>query len=599
MSNIIYGSMPTDAGLTPRMVEQVRDEIPDAATVIDAADRAEAAATTSAAIAADVHEISGLTGEDGAVAFLVDDPTSATSAALDSHSVVHRPPQGTTGGHELGINAFLSANVGRICRIVGDFTINGPIIVPSDTTLDATEATITLAAKTRMLQNTALLGAGPRDKNIHIRGGHWDRGDNAGATNLDNHSVVLHRVDGASITDATFMSLNGKYATYMVDVTDGLFQNLHFDHCYSDGVHVTGPASRITVRNITGSTGDDLVSFTARDFPFYEFTPGGGDIDTVVVENITMHEAYGGNIVKLLAGEGVTLSHARVAGVRGPALFNGVTLYSDAAQTSTIGGVLSDIIVRDVQVSTPDGYSAIHVNTAVDDRLLVDGVTQLNPRGHAALFNGPLCVVKSAILRSLQTVGTSDRWLMRVGAEAVIGMLDIDSPQIDLQATPTATGRMLFVSGAVGNVAVTNPRVTGGTALVFVEAGGEASSVSIVGGKAAGMSQLVDHAGAGALELYVSGVDVSDTPFMVVARGAAGCSAVVRGGQLTGGSPIAIYGIAGQAVRAVGVDLKADITRAGYTPAAGDVVMNTNGAAPSGAGLHLRVGDTWTNLSSL
>lgn len=59
------------------------------------------------------------------------------------------------------INALLLANAGKAVRLIGDFTISSPIRVPSDTTLDATGATITMpqGVKTNMVQNYALAEA--------------------------------------------------------------------------------------------------------------------------------------------------------------------------------------------------------------------------------------------------------------------------------------------------------------------------------------------------------------------------------------------------------------------------------------------------------
>lgn len=62
------------------------------------------------------------------------------------------------------INDALSAarplGTRKIVRLVGDFTTNAPLIIPSDTTLDATEATLTLASNSlcNSVQNAAVTG---------------------------------------------------------------------------------------------------------------------------------------------------------------------------------------------------------------------------------------------------------------------------------------------------------------------------------------------------------------------------------------------------------------------------------------------------------
>lgn len=288
----------------------------------NAAAVAQAAAEAAAAAAAGAS--------DAGVAALVGSGPLTSASLSSTYAAGVSLPDANGTNDTTAIQAVLTANPGK--RIYGkpgaSYKIGAPLVIASGTTLDMTGCTITLLAGSncRMLQNAALLGAGARDTDIHIRGGYWDRGANAGV-GFNLFGICLHRADRASVKDARFHATAGKYACYAVDVTEFTAERLEFT-TESDGLHVTGPASRITIRDITGTTGDDLVSITGRDYTTYELTDGGGDVTGVLIENLT-HRGGDGNTVKILPGAAKVMSNVTIRRVTGNPDLQAVSLYSD------------------------------------------------------------------------------------------------------------------------------------------------------------------------------------------------------------------------------------------------------------------------------
>lgn len=282
--------------------------------------------------------------------------------------------------------------VRRTVRLVGDFVINAPLVIGSNTTLDATDAYIALesGAGGRMLQTTqtpdfattgsitadsttltttdpvpdqyvgqtiVIAGAGGtgptrgngvglgtsgiasiharivdingttvtisvparvtvtdqsvgvfvRNRNVHVRGGTWERLENNTGT---VKSVTLERVDGFSIRDLEVITHDGKYAVYVGDFSDGSIRDLNLS-VVSDGVSISGPGYGLTIEGIRGATGDDGVSL----LPASEYAGDQlgaepwGDLTDIVVRDV---RTLGNSGVAVVASELATLDRITI-----------------------------------------------------------------------------------------------------------------------------------------------------------------------------------------------------------------------------------------------------------------------------------------------
>lgn len=202
--------------------------------------------------------------------------------AADLGLVVLPAPTGTDDTDALN-DALASAGNFR-GRAGATYLISAPLVVPSGTTLDMTGCTVRLIAGSdcNMLQNEAVVATDQRDSNVTLRGGTWDRQNNAG-TGTGLHSIIFRRCDGLFVHDLFVESTAGKYAVNVGDCTDFVVQNIHGDVA-SDLVHVNGPASQGVIRDIFGLSDDDTVSLTPDDYVAYADVKG--PIDDVTIENV-------------------------------------------------------------------------------------------------------------------------------------------------------------------------------------------------------------------------------------------------------------------------------------------------------------------------
>lgn len=276
------------------------------------------------------------------------------------------------------------------------YEISAPLVVATDTTLDMTGCTVRAVAGAgfNLLRNAAVTSGG-RDSDITVIGGTWERGANGGSGN-DTHNLFFRRVDRLTVTGVRVTSAGGKYAITAADVTQLTVRDITLN-TFSDGVHVTGPARDVDIRNVSGTTGDDQVAFTARDYGHYDDVHGD-------IENVTVSGVYARNslaALKIISGTGTAVRDVRVDGLFGTTRIRPVAIISDltgptVADNLEISGVhvqatdpawaviwlrgvaSSSIVFRDVFLEHPVSSNPmilIDRDTAIDS-LTIDGWTQ-------------------------------------------------------------------------------------------------------------------------------------------------------------------------------------------------------------------------------
>lgn len=501
-------------------------------------------------------------------------------------------PAPTGSDDTSALQAALSAHAGR--RIVGrpgaSYRISAPLIIGSNTTLDLTGCTVTLieGSHCNMLQNAAFLGSGARDSNIHVVGGHWDRGANVGVA-PQLFGICFHRADDVSVTGATFHGTSGKYALYLVDVNRASATRLDFV-TESDGVHVTGPSSSITIRDVAGATHDDLVSFTGRDYVNYELTPGGGSISDIVVERVT-HRGGDGNTVKLLAGAGMTVENATVRDVGGTPDLQAVTLYSDTNQAATTGGTLKSITLENIGGQPLSGIW-VYVNALDVQGLRINGLHLDKPAGIRGVHFSGSGTTTDVSITGVTSAANYTGNVVHLGTPHRINYLSFSDVALR-QATTGGTRYLVYVQSTIDALHINRVTQWGGESVVHIVAGGSAPKVTISGLHSTIAGYAIMHQGSSALDVSFSGVTAVPL-YGLVRLHAAGSSLVIRGHGITARSNgnAHVSRSATQTVRAIGADLCLD--KSILTPVAGDVVTDTSGTAPNGVVVY--TGSAWKNL---
>lgn len=171
------------------------------------------------------------------------------------------------------------------------YVIDGTVILPSNRRIEAHGATVRLVEgmNTLLFRNAnavdgtlTLVPAGSRDTNIAIVGGTWEdwctrrqgyghsgmfdipprrRGNFLGVSAM----MFFCNCDHLAIVGVTFRHC-GAFAV-QAGCGDAMhFENISFDRCFADGLHLNGNLSRVLARHLRGQVGDDLVALNAYDW---------------------------------------------------------------------------------------------------------------------------------------------------------------------------------------------------------------------------------------------------------------------------------------------------------------------------------------------
>ena len=190
------------------------------------------------------------------------------------------------------------------------YMIDNTVTIPSGRRIEAEGATVRLCEGVRvlMLRNEhtqngthAPIPKENRDGNITILGGRWEESNpgragygRTGMYDLDRSffgvstCMLFNNMDGLTLKNLTFSHTAG-FAVQMGDITDVHCENIRFDECFADGLHINGNTKNVITRNLYGEVGDDLVALNMYDWQ--NSSVNFGPTDMVLCEN--MHTAPG------------------------------------------------------------------------------------------------------------------------------------------------------------------------------------------------------------------------------------------------------------------------------------------------------------------
>lgn len=194
----------------------------------------------------------------------------------------------------------------------GDWLLERAIELPSHTTLRLEGATLRLAPGTQdnILRNADYEGG---DEDVHVLGTGGARLD-GNAARQERVSDGSHRTVGIHLYGVRNATLRGfsigpteNWAIAPENVVDLRVSDLHFaqggEKPNQDGLHVTGPAERVTVSGLTGTCGDDAV--IARSGP--GLYGEGGDLRGMTVTNVSIRNAHSCGVLRTVAQAGSVL----------------------------------------------------------------------------------------------------------------------------------------------------------------------------------------------------------------------------------------------------------------------------------------------------
>ena len=235
--------------------------------------------------------------------------------------------------------SFVSGDVGHTVKVVGAGPAGATYLYATiNSVTNSTTAVLNLNAGATVTNASCTIYS--RDTNIKITGGTWDRGT-VTASNSNAHVLMLRRIDGLVVQDATIKTINSASSKYCIapgDVTNGVISNITYNST-SDGVHVHGPANNITIRDQFGTTNDDMVAFTSYDNPA-AYDDVHGDIT-----NITVDGVYGTapvtSLIRISGGTGYKTRNVLIRNMYGSSPI-GISCHDETWGTVDVSGLVVD-----------------------------------------------------------------------------------------------------------------------------------------------------------------------------------------------------------------------------------------------------------------
>lgn len=231
-----------------------------------------------------------------------------------------------SGGFEIWTNAINTALSEHKAVVIPEretpYCIDSSVIVHSGNRIYAKGAKILQLPGVRvlMLRNENVIDESEMpcmdnekcDSNIFIDGGEWaesrsERGGYGVSGMYDiNRSMfgvsaafLLSNVRDVCVTNVKFVNCGG-FAIQTGNVQNAVFENIVFDGCFGDGVHITGNSENIYVHNIKGDVGDDIVALNMYDWR--NSSINYGPIQNCFVQNVELDEKGKYRAVRILPG---------------------------------------------------------------------------------------------------------------------------------------------------------------------------------------------------------------------------------------------------------------------------------------------------------
>lgn len=243
----------------PADKQAVRRDIEAALETMKQRNAARSAALTDRCVLTDYAQLT--TEKEGRTVW-----TAALQAALDAHEVVVIPAAREP------------------------YYIDATVTVPSHRRIEAYGATLCLVpdCEVLMLRNRSTADgsfapvSGQPDCDITVLGGRFEesRTARAGYGSTGRYTaeagddrpfygvstcLLFNHIEGLTLRDMTFAHTAG-FAVQLGDACDVCIEDIAFDACYADGLHINGNCENLLIRRICGEVGDDLVALNMYDW---------------------------------------------------------------------------------------------------------------------------------------------------------------------------------------------------------------------------------------------------------------------------------------------------------------------------------------------
>lgn len=517
----------------------------------------------------------------------------------------------TVGSNVITTALAAQAVVGQTLTLAGAISASSPI-TGKISAVNTGAGTVTLTTLEGAAVNALVAVTGgvatlyTRDTDIAVIGGYWDRQNNAGgASNLTLNSISIVHCDGVTIEGVRYGSTAGKYGIYLADVTKFVVRAIRFAGA-SDGVHVSGPATRGSIRDVQGTAGDDLVALTANNYAGYNETVG--DITDVHVDAIAGNSSQ--NLMRIIAGLGCTVDRIMVNGVYGAGASHAVDAGDDTASPNTQGGTYGTLTYRGVHgaggaagsqmafrlpncrkliiedstwVMTSGTYGIHCSGSGTISHMRVDGYTCSGAgAGKLSIFLQQTAILKLDIIDfSIPDLPTAASDAIRVASGVITDMV-VDRANLRFGDTTTCSTVAFQGTASVVNLHLARSYIfQGRSGIIDTPATTPLIHVTVTDCVFKGTNRFTNLSSPA--EFYLTGVTADTLLNAALYLNNAASTIVVRGGPVRSiGAFTLLARTASQPIRVNGPQLTVDLAL--VTPTDGDMAFNTNAGLACGTG---------------
>lgn len=270
-------------------------------------------------------------------------PNSFVSVTAYTH-LTRTAPDGTVIWTDAFQQALREQECIHIPAAKEPYWIDNTVIIPSNRTITADPDAVIRQCenvKVLMFRNEHPVDGShyppnlsQTDCNISITGGRWEEShpyrmgygksgmyDEVRSYYGVSTAFLFNNMENLCLRNMTFSHAAG-FAIQLGQLRNALIENITFDVCFADGVHVGGNTSNLIIRNICGLVCDDLVALNAYDWKDSSVT--FGPMNYVLCEHLRPH----------------------ADGHRGMRILTGIYTFDDESQVDCS---INNLIVRDVQ----------------------------------------------------------------------------------------------------------------------------------------------------------------------------------------------------------------------------------------------------------
>lgn len=550
--------------------------------------------------------------------------------------------------------AFTSADAGRVLAVTHTTTTKG--VNAYGTILTVNSATsVTLDHPAPYSETGGVAKVYPRDHDITILSGKWDRGSRGGTAQAQ-HSLFLRRIDRLKLIGFNYHSTGGKYGANLGDTTEVYVSDVTGSSA-SNFVQWLGPAKNVVVERVNGPSGDDSVGFVTSDYASYNdvhgniaavtvrdvnannptravlfgcgsSTPGyldGHNLTNVLVENVVQSGAGAGVNFGALASGTSYMDRITVRRVAGPVFLRHPWMKRVSVQevgpvtcSPEVGGV-----TQTIESLTLDGITATSgilldansATTTITDLFISDvkqnagtalafiagNVTRMTVRDvRFSTLSDMISLVGAGTLTDLRVsslfanMAGNTMSVVRLNDTATLGTATFD----DCVVTAVNTSSGILVNKAttgstVGTVNVNRGSYTAIARLLELASGSSGTTILRTSDVSMSGCGRIAQAGGPTLDFYYSNLRLSAMVVEPLRIYSSG-NLNIRGSGWQGYTTSAAVRSGAEVIRCLAPDFPVDVAILANN--AGDMCNNTNGSHGAGTGRLLANGTAWKNL---